>query len=61
MLEEIVDTLFKGTDYYFQQDSVAAHKAKKVQQWLMEKVPSFIVTNEWLHGSPNLNPLDYLL
>ncbi len=41
ILKEIVepfqDTLFEGSDYYFQPDSAPAHKMKEVQLWLMEK------------------------
>ncbi len=65
MLEEVVepfqDTPFEKSDYYIQQDSAQAHKAKEVQHWLMENVFDFILTNKWPSGSPNLNPLDYVL
>ncbi len=63
MLEEIVeplpDTHFEESDYCFQRDLAPAHKAKEVQQWLMEKESNFSVTNEWL--SRSLNPVGLLI
>ncbi len=61
IFEPLQDTLFEGSDYYFQQDSTSVHKAKEVQQWLIEKVPNFIMTNKWPSWSPNLYPLNYSL
>ncbi len=50
MLEEIVvslrDTLFERSNYCFQQDLAPAHKVKEEQQWLIQKVPDFVATNE---------------
>ncbi len=54
MLGEIIkplkDSIFEGSDYCFQQGLVPAHKAKEVQQWLIKKVPHFILTSGHLEG-----------
>jgi hypothetical protein len=51
--------LFSGQKWVFQQDSTLAHKAKTTQVWLQRHVPAFISAEDWLSGSPDLNPLDY--
>lgn len=46
-------------DYVFQQDSAAAHKARKTQAWLHANVPYHWSLDLWPPSSPNCNPLDY--
>ena len=54
-------TLFNGQKWIFQQDSAPEHKAKTAQERLWRHVPTFISAEDWLSGSPDLNPLDYKL
>jgi inhibitor of nuclear factor kappa-B kinase subunit alpha len=51
----------QGQKWVFQQDSAPAHKAETTQEWLRTHVPAFISAEDWLSGSPDLNPLDYKL
>jgi inhibitor of nuclear factor kappa-B kinase subunit alpha len=54
-------SLFNGQKWVFQQESAPAHKTKTTQEWLRRHVPAFISAEDWLSGSPDLNPLDYKL
>ena len=62
MLEGVVKprniSLFNGQDWVFQQDSAPAHKAKMTEEWLWRNLLSFISTENWPSGNPDLNPLD---
>ena len=53
--------VFSGQKWVYQQDSAPAHKAKKTQEWLWRNVLTFISSEDWHSGSPDLNPLDYKL
>jgi len=61
VVKPLYTTVFIGQKWVFQQDSAAANKAKTTQEWLRRNVPSFISAEDWLSGSPDLNPLDYKL
>lgn len=61
VVRPLTSTLFNNEEWTFQQDSAPAHKARRVQQWLKDNVPSFIAAEDWPSGSPDLNPLDYKL
>ena len=65
ILETIVkllnNTLFVGSHWIFQQDTVSAYKAKTTQWWLETNLPEFIPAEDWPSGSSDLNPLDYHL
>jgi len=50
--------LFNGQKWVFQQDSAPAHKVKTTEEWLWRNFLSFISTQNWPLGSPDLNPLD---
>jgi len=56
-----VKPLNSGQEWFFQQDSASAHKAKTTQEWLRRNVSAFISTEVWPSGSLDLNPLDYKL
>jgi len=51
-------TLFSSQEWVFQQDSVPAQKPRRLttQEWLRRNVPTFISTEDWSLGSPDLNP-----
>lgn len=55
------DSLFKGAEWTFQQDSAPSHKAVVNQNWLKKHVPNFISVEEWPPASPDLNPMDYCI
>ncbi len=59
VVEPLNETLFDGEHWVFQQDSAPGHGAHATQDWLERNVPDFIRKEEWLSGSPDLNPLDY--
>jgi len=46
---------FSGQKWVFQQDSAPAHKVKTTQEWLRRHIPTFISTENWPSGSPDLN------
>jgi len=55
MLDDVVEplnhSLFENMDNWcFQQDSIPAHKARRIQNWLAENVPDFIAANDWPSG-----------
>lgn len=50
---------FKDRFWTFQQDSAPSHTAKKVINFLVEKVPDIILPKDWPPSSPDLNPMDF--
>ncbi|KAM8711928.1 hypothetical protein ACLKA7_012439 [Drosophila subpalustris] len=52
---------FGDADWFFQQDSTPAHKAKMSEDWCKTHFPDFISSVEWPPYSPDLNPTDYSL
>jgi hypothetical protein len=40
---------------------ISCPKAKTTQEWLRRNVPAFNSAEDWLSGSPDLNPGDYKL
>lgn len=63
ILETIVKSLnvnlFRGDDFFLQQDSARAHKTKTTQRCLEKNVSDFIENIDWPSSIPDLNPLDY--
>jgi len=51
--------LYPDNDFVFLQDSAPPHHAKATQNFLRDKTPNFISSQEWTPHSPDLNPLDY--
>jgi len=51
--------LYPDNDFVFLQDSAPPHHAKATQNFLQDKTPNFISSQEWTPHSPDLNPLDY--
>jgi len=54
-------TFFNGQEWFFQQNSAHAQKAKTSQEWLWRNLLAFISAKNWFSGSADLNPLDYKL
>lgn len=50
---------FGQNPWTFQQDSAPSHKAIATQNYLRERVPRLISSQEWPPYSPDLNPMDY--
>jgi len=61
VVKSLNTTFFSGQKWVFQQDSAPAHKAKTTQEWPRRHVPAFISAEDWLSGSPDLNPFAYKL
>ena len=51
--------LYPNNDLVFMQNSPPSHHAKATQNFLRDKTPNFISSQEWTPHSPDLNPLDY--
>jgi len=51
-------TVFIDQEWFFQQDSVPAQKAKTNQEWLWGKLLAFISAENWLSGNADFKPLD---
>jgi len=50
-------SLFSGQEWFFQQDSATAHKAKTTEEWLRRNLLAFLSAENWPSSSPDLNPL----
>ena len=58
LLKHLNMTLFSSQEWFFQQDSVPAQKAKTTQEWLWRNLLAFISAENWLSGSADLKTLD---
>ena len=54
-----MDRIANGRDYFFQQDSAPAHKARKTQAWCYANLPHHWSPDLWPPSSPDCSPLDY--
>ena len=55
------ESIFKNTQWIFQQDSEPSHSSKLTQAWCKSNLPGFISSEEWPPFSPDLNPCDFWL
>jgi hypothetical protein len=54
---EGIQTAFKDTKVYFQQDRAPAHNAKKTKQFIKKQID---LNDDWPANSPDLSPIENL-
>ena len=58
-VEPWIETVTRGLDYVFQQDSAPVHTAKRTQEWCQHNFNMVWTKDMWSPSSPDLNPMEY--